>query len=583
MKTFKLSLLAAVLAVLGLTSCYHDDGPSSKDEAFVAILKNRNIDYWNQVACGFSEECISRGIIPIVYFTEDEVQSSAQTDIVKALKTSKYNIKGIAFAPIWTESDRTAEQAVADFAQEKGIPVVVVDSPIDERTSPLKSVLRSYVGTDNFKAGRDMAGKVTAKPENILVVRDISSTPTTQRYEGICDAKGKVDLWSTGSSEIGNISRELARKRYTDIIFLNGHLCKDVLADLSDYNVYTFDLYKEYHLQAMSDTFLKGVMAQNTISMGRQCVSDLIAAPDSKDHFIPAAYICPETVKIPSEDIMTMLNYINHHFDFIAALIGPKANRYNQLMGNILTTAAMKNAEALNLYMPTGFADETYQENALEYLSTLSDTRIKGAIMLPLGAKAEQAAANLAESHNIPFVIIDSPLSSGSPLEPYIKTSILTDNSKEGVNLYKEAEATTAGRILVLGKTNSAASKIRFDAVKEYAGSKASYYTMGGDETDVLSNIKGILESEDIRAVVCLNGSHVNELDLQYYKAHNIGLYVFDRTDVTSAGLENGAVKCLYEQNAEEICTRAVEIITKNEKVDKTLYIPVKKFYSAKN
>lgn len=61
MKRFSLcaSISLVMVLCLGLTGCPGNrKQPKQSQKVMVAILKNSKIDFWNQVAAGFSSECV---------------------------------------------------------------------------------------------------------------------------------------------------------------------------------------------------------------------------------------------------------------------------------------------------------------------------------------------------------------------------------------------------------------------------------------------------------------------------------------------------------------------------------------------
>lgn len=315
----KLLFLASMFIAMtfGMTGCSNDDKPvEEKQKAMVAILKDSDFDYWHQVAQGFSDECNSKGLVPLIFYTNDEADSKAQADIVSSLNKYEYDIQGIAFAPIWTENDHAAEEAVADFASKQGIPVTIVDSPIDYKTSPLKDIYVSYVGSDNNAAGRELAEAISCSADSILVVRDENSTPTLERLEGIRTVKGEtIKLWNTSIDGIDNIGDHLDNG-IKCVVFLNGHLCKEALDVIGIYDVYTFDIYYEYSMLHDEEISIKGIISQNPIEMGHECVKDLISAPEEKNHIIPTILFDRKSVQNPPAEAQPLIDYLKKNSPF---------------------------------------------------------------------------------------------------------------------------------------------------------------------------------------------------------------------------------------------------------------------------
>lgn len=397
--------LVAVLA-LGFVSCSNgDDNPEVKQKALVAIMKTDN-DYWQQIAAAFSEECNAKGYTPLVYFAADEMNIQAQLKTVRNLETQNYEIKGIAIAPIWSETDHSVEQAAAEYASDHNIPIVLLDSPIDTGTSPLEGLYVSYVGSDNVNAGKELAAKTNAMADAILVVGKEGNSPADQRFEGIKSVKGNsVTLWQTNITDVKDIAEHITGNT-TDIIFLNGHLCSAVLNEIGIYNVYTFDLFNEYAPLLDEETFLKGVMVQNTIAMGRQCVLDLLEAPADSTHYIPTIYLDYDNVKSPSADAKSMLDFIQEHSPFkgksVLLALGTETYSYWQQIG----VGAREKAQELNVDLHTVYAreDTDYETaaNAINGCASISNLLGVGGQIIKQNIDA--ACANIPEGVNLTLI-----------------------------------------------------------------------------------------------------------------------------------------------------------------------------------
>lgn len=375
---FTATVLATMTLSLGLTGCSNDnDKNDDRQKAMVAILKDSSFDYWHQIAQGFSEECNAKGLVPLVFYTKDEINSQAQIDIVNHLNTSDYDIQGIALAPIWTENDRKAEQAVADFASKHGIPVSIVDSPVDDKTTPLKSVYVCYVGTDNYSEGRELAAKIPCAADSILVVRDKNSTPTLERYNGLRAVKGeKIKLWNTDVNGIDSIQDHLD-SGINSIVFLNGHLCKEALSNIGIYNVYTFDIYSEYAPLLDEDTFLKGIVAQNTLKIGHECVKDLLSTPGMKNHCIPTIYFDHKSVLDPPAEAQHLIEYLKKNSPFSGKSVLLALGNKDYVYWQEICAGAVEKAKELGVELQTVFGqtetDSTTVPNAIANCASIKD------------------------------------------------------------------------------------------------------------------------------------------------------------------------------------------------------------------
>lgn len=310
MKKFKLLALALGLMTLTFASCGEEE--KEKEDVIVSILKNGSIDYWKQVTKGIEEECASKGLGAKFFYTNTDADLLNQRVLTSGIEKleSDYNIKGVIIAPIFTDNDHSVEQALADYVG-SDIPVVVIDSPIDEDDSPLKNIYKAYVGTDNEAAGEELAKKITNKSD-ILVARIEASIPTEARIEGF--EKGtdnEIEYWDANDSERPSAMEEQLEKypAINDVVFLNGNLCKSVFSSstLQKKNVYTFDAYEEFIISLQHGGCIKGIMAQNTFEMGRKAVSSLFDYIKNKNIYIPTIYITKDNLK--SSDVKPFMDY----------------------------------------------------------------------------------------------------------------------------------------------------------------------------------------------------------------------------------------------------------------------------------
>ena len=297
-------LIALAVTVTSFVACGDDEanGPQTKKDAVVAVLKNGNIDYWNQIATTVTTECKRLGVEPIISFIDDNSNAGGQLSAVSLISnlSEGYNVKGIIAAPVFTATDHRVESKLAEVAG-RDIPIIIIDSPVDEAASPLKGIYKAYVGTDNKAAGRLLAQKCGAKdPSAILTARVAISTPTVDRYSGFCEVMGQeLPLWETVDLDTPeNFTAELAKHpNAKDIVFFNGNLCNSVKSAFKDVNVYTFDVYEQFLTDLKTPgSSIKGVMAQNTFEMGRQAVKAIFEPVAEKNIYIPTIYITSENI-----------------------------------------------------------------------------------------------------------------------------------------------------------------------------------------------------------------------------------------------------------------------------------------------
>lgn len=288
-------LWIASVALLAFTACRREEAPDNDPAGIAMIVKNGQIDYFRQIETSFRGICQEKGLEAYYYSTSSETDYQEQLAAVTELrKLGKSALKGIIFTPSYGTNGENAEAEVAALAQERGIPVIIFDTPV-KNTSPLASY--PFIGTDNVGAGTELANKVTAT--SIAAFAKVN-TPGVERGEAFKVVKPSTHLVTVGESAASEV--EAVLNDYSDFVFFNGSNLKEVLPALkaAGKNVYTFDVYEEFLDELIAgSTCLKGIMAQNTFEMARKAVEAAVA--DSKEkEAVPAFYITSDNLTDPS-------------------------------------------------------------------------------------------------------------------------------------------------------------------------------------------------------------------------------------------------------------------------------------------
>src|SRR5258708_7972265 len=152
---------------------YHEE-----NEHYVFVATNINLPYWQEAQAGFLDAAKALGVRgeligPTTY--DPGKEAGMFRDIVEQ------HPAGICLSAARPEFFR----AYIDKAVEEGIPVICVDADVPDS----KRVL--YIGTDNFKAGREsmkrMAALVPGKG-NIVVITIPGQRNLDDRLAGVADA-----------------------------------------------------------------------------------------------------------------------------------------------------------------------------------------------------------------------------------------------------------------------------------------------------------------------------------------------------------------------------------------------------------
>jgi len=169
------SVLILVWAAL-IASCakpYHEE-----NERFVFVATNINLPYWQEAQAGFLDAARTLGVKaeligPATYDPDGEVGMFRQ--IVEQQPA------GICLSAARPEIFR----AEIDKAVAQGIPVICVDSDVPNSRRVL------YIGTDNFKAGRESLRRIAALVSgkgSIAVITISGQHNLDDRVAGVADA-----------------------------------------------------------------------------------------------------------------------------------------------------------------------------------------------------------------------------------------------------------------------------------------------------------------------------------------------------------------------------------------------------------
>ena len=299
MKKFLHWMLAAILicGTMVFTACSMEDNPAGGTGAsgIAMIVKDGQIDYWRQIETAFRDACQEKNLEAYYYATTAENAYEEQLAAVKELrKLDNKNLKGIIFTPSYGVNGESAEAEVAALARERGIPVIILDSPVSA-TSPLAS--SPYFGTDNTTAGQAMAEKVMADK---VAVFAMTNSPGMERAKAFKALKPNAAIFSVADKCNDEVQAVL--DEYDTFVFFNGNCLVDAIPMLkaAGKRVYTFDAYGEF-LDELIDysPMLKGIMAQNTFEMARKAVEAVITNA-KQGEMVPTFYITEDNLNDPA-------------------------------------------------------------------------------------------------------------------------------------------------------------------------------------------------------------------------------------------------------------------------------------------
>ena len=176
----RLGAMAASIVLVGGTAFVGacEEPAHERNEHYVFVATNINLPYWKEAEAGFLDSAKSLGVSaelvgPTTYAPNPELQAFRQA--------VEQHPAGICLSAARPE----LFQADIDNAIAQGIPVICVDSDVPN------SKRLMYIGTDNFKAGREglrrMAPLVDSKG-NIAVITIEGQRNLDDRVAGVADA-----------------------------------------------------------------------------------------------------------------------------------------------------------------------------------------------------------------------------------------------------------------------------------------------------------------------------------------------------------------------------------------------------------
>ncbi len=327
MKKFFQWMFAAILicGTMVFTACSgNSDNPVDGEtgaSGIAMIVKNGQIDYWRQIEKAFRDVCQEKDYEAHFFATSADNAYQEQIAAVAELrKLSAKQLKGIIFTPSYGPNGESAEAEVAALAKERGIPVVVLDSPVSA-TSPLAGY--PYVGTDNTAAGKEMAERV--KPEKVAVFA-MTKGPGMERAKAFKEVMPEATIFEVGDECKSEV--EAVLDDYDNFVFFNGNDLVGVfdLLEAECKRVYTFDVY-EMFLEKLIEgsTYFDGVMAQNTFEMARKAV-EAVLTNAKEGEMVPTYYI--HQYNLDNEKVQPFFDFYGMQLPTIENLVEKLAGKW---------------------------------------------------------------------------------------------------------------------------------------------------------------------------------------------------------------------------------------------------------------
>ncbi|MHC4503705.1 MAG: ABC transporter substrate-binding protein [Planctomycetota bacterium] len=212
MRTWKV-LLVAALAVAGLSSC--DQKSTGPKKIKIAVIpKGTTHVFWQSVKAGAMKAGDELGVDALWQGTEKEDDRAQQIALVQNMVLK--GVAGIVLAPL----DSKALRKPVKDAVESGVPVVIIDSGLDDA----EDVYTSFVATDNREGGRiggrQMGKLLEGKGKVIMLRYQEGSASTHNREEGFLEAIKKEfpGIEVVDHSQYSGVTRADAQKAATILL-----------------------------------------------------------------------------------------------------------------------------------------------------------------------------------------------------------------------------------------------------------------------------------------------------------------------------------------------------------------------------
>ena len=196
MKRSKCALICAAAVLAMLCSCA-SAAPVAEQHTVALIVKSTETEFWLSVFAGAEAAAAEYNAKLTVVGPETEEDYETQNAMVE--QAVEKGAQAIVFSAIDYENNATA----IDAAAAAGVKIVAIDSSVDS------SAVSTYIGTDNYAAGRMAALAALERVEGDLKVGivnyDVSSANGQEREEGAVD-----EFKESGRAEIVSVINTLA-------------------------------------------------------------------------------------------------------------------------------------------------------------------------------------------------------------------------------------------------------------------------------------------------------------------------------------------------------------------------------------
>jgi len=290
---FHLALLGLLAFVSGCgggesNSDSAESGTDSKPYVIAVIPKGTSHEFWRSVHAGAENAAAELGNVKIEWKGPLlESDTKGQIDVVTDFVVKQ--VDGICLAPL----DSQALIQPVDLASDKGIPVVIFDSGLDDDSNTV-----SYVATDN-RHGGELAAETLAKSlggkGNVILLRyKAGSESTEQREEGFLSKlkEDYPDITVISSDQYAGVTPEEAFSNATQVlqkyegevngIFAvcepNGEGVRKAIEELGLVGKVKFIAFdpNEPLIEGLENGQVDGIVLQDPVKMGYEAVMTIV-------------------------------------------------------------------------------------------------------------------------------------------------------------------------------------------------------------------------------------------------------------------------------------------------------------------
>lgn len=289
--------VAFVLAACGAGVEDPSDGPR-----VALVLKTLNNPYFIQMEAGAREAAERLGVRLLVQAAERELDVEKQMQIVENLIQTR--VSALLVTP---SGSREILPAIAK-ANQAGIPVVIVDTRIDESAAGDEHRIVTFIGSDNYEGGRIAGRYVVERLDGRATVAILEGIPghetADSRLRGFHDAVREAEGVRIVASQPANWERDQGYNVFQNMLQAHPEIdtlfaCSDQMAlgaleaiaaanRTNQIRVIGFDALEEAR-QAIIEGRMLATVAQFPSEMGRHAVESAVKFLNGEEvpEFIP--------------------------------------------------------------------------------------------------------------------------------------------------------------------------------------------------------------------------------------------------------------------------------------------------------